>query len=151
MVCLWSTLAARNAHFFLLVYLPGYLAGLALCAMQGYWEHAPGRPTSHYGRTYNFLCFNDGYHAEHHADPAIHWTTLAQRVETGAATSQWPPLLRWLEVRPLEALEHLVLRSPALQRFVLNRHRRAFRVFLPQLSGVRRATIVGGGLFPGRR
>ena len=147
-LCLWSTLAARNAHFFLLVYLPGYLAGLALCAMQGYWEHAPGQPTSHYGRTYNFLCFNDGYHAEHHADPAIHWTTLAQRVETGAATSQWPPLLRWLEVRPLEALEHLVLRWPALQRFVLNRHRRAVRVFLPQLSGVRRATIVGGGLFP---
>jgi Fatty acid desaturase len=147
-LCLWSTLAARNAHFFLLVYLPGYLAGLALCAMQGHWEHALGRPTSHYGRAYNFLCFNDGYHAEHHADPAIHWTMLAHRVEPGAAASPWPPLLRWLDVPPLEALEHLVLRSPCLQRFVLQRHRRAFRNLLPQLVSVRRATIVGGGLFP---
>jgi hypothetical protein len=147
-LCLCSTLSARNAHFFLLVYLPGYLAGLGLCAMQGYWEHAIGRPTSHYGRTYNFLCFNDGYHAEHHADPAIHWTMLANRVDTGAATSRWPPLLRWLDVPPLEALEHFVLRSPWLQRFVLHCHRRAFRAFLPQLQGVRRATIVGGGLFP---
>ena len=147
-VGLWSTLAALNAHFFLLVYLPGYLAGLALCAMQGHWEHAVGRPTSHYGRAYNFLCFNDGYHAEHHADPAIHWTMLGHRVEAGAATSQWPPLLRWLDVSPLETLEHLVLRSPCLQRFVLHRHRKAFRTLMPQLVSVRRATIVGGGLFP---
>ena len=75
-LCLWSILAALNARFFLLAYLPGYLAGLALCALQGYWEHAAGRPTSHYGRVYNFLCFNDGYHAETPADPAIHWTAL---------------------------------------------------------------------------
>jgi len=147
-LCLWFDLAAQHPRFFLQVYLPGYLAGLALCAMQGYWEHAVGRPTSHYGRMYNFLCFNDGYHAEHHADPAIHWTNLPHRIESGAATSQWPALLRWLDVRPLEALEHLVLRLPRLQRFVLHRHRRAIRALLPELPVIRRATIVGGGLFP---
>ncbi len=147
-VCLWSFLAAWHPSFFLLAYLPGYLAGLGLCAMQGHWEHAAGRPTSHYGLVYNFLCFNDGYHAEHHADPAIHWTSLACRLEPGAATSQWPPLLRWLDISPLEALEQLVLRSPRLQRFVLNRHRKAFQTLLPQLPAIRRATIVGGGLFP---
>ncbi len=146
--CLWSALAARYPRFFLLAYLPGYLVGLGLCAMQGHWEHAAGRPTSHYGRIYNFLCFNDGYHAEHHADPAIHWTGLPHRIESGAASSQWPPLLRWLEIPPLEALEHLVLRSPRLQRFVLDRHRKAFRALLPDLPAIRRATIVGGGLFP---
>src|SRR5947208_171653 len=66
---LWATLTLLQPRFFLLAYLPGYLTGLGLCAMQGYWEHATGRPISHYGRIYNFFCFNDGYHAEHHADP----------------------------------------------------------------------------------
>jgi hypothetical protein len=147
-VCLWSFLAVRHPGFFLMAYLPGYLVGLGLCAMQGHWEHAAGRPTSHYGRIYNFLCFNDGYHAEHHADPAIHWTSLPHRIESGAAISRWPPLLRWLDMSPLEALEHLVLRSPRLQRFVLQSHRKAFRSLLAQLPNIRRATIVGGGLFP---
>ena len=145
---LWAALAWLQPRFFLLAYLPGYLAGLGLCAMQGHWEHAAGRPTSHYGRIYNFVCFNDGYHAEHHADPTIHWTRLPHRIEGTAATSQWPPLLRWLDVRPLEALECLVLRSPCLQRFVLNSHRRAFQALLLQPENIRRATIVGGGLFP---
>lgn len=147
-VCLWAALASMQPRFFLLVYLPGYLAGLGLCAAQGHWEHAVGRPTSHYGRIYNFLCFNDGYHAEHHAAPAIHWTKLPHLSEACAATSAWPPLMRWLDVRPLEALEHLVLRSPWLQRFVLRTHRRAFRELLPQLPTIRSITIVGGGLFP---
>jgi hypothetical protein len=147
-VSLWAVVALWRPRFFLLAYLPGYLAGLGLCAMQGYWEHAAGSPTSHYGYLYNFFCFNDGYHAEHHADPCIHWTALPGRTAVGAAISGWPPLLRWLDLRPLEALERLVLRSPGLQRFVLRSHRKAFQRLLPQLKTVGRATIVGGGLFP---
>jgi len=147
-LCLWTALACLEPHFFLLAYLPGFLAGLGLCAAQGHWEHAVGRPTSHYGRIYNSLTFNDGYHAEHHADPGIHWAKLRQRIQPGAATSRWPPLLRWLDVPPLEALECLVLRSPRLQRFVLDRHRRAMLALLPQFRTIGRATIVGGGLFP---
>jgi hypothetical protein len=154
-LCLWVALITLRPRFFLLAYLPGYIAGLALCAMQGHWEHAVGHPTSHYGRIYNFLCFNDGYHAEHHGDAALHWTKLPDRIDIDAATSRWPPLLRWLEplrrwqdAPPLEVLECLVLRSPRLQRLVLHCHRRAFRSLLPQLPVVRRVTIVGGGLFP---
>jgi len=147
-LCLWTSLASLEPRFFLLVYLPGYLVGLALCAMQGHWEHSVGRPTSHYGRIYNFLCFNDGYHAEHHAAPAIHWTELASLREPGVATSPWPSLMRWLDVRPLEALERLVLRSPWLQRFVLRTHRRAFETLLPQLQNIRSVIVIGGGLFP---
>src|SRR5205807_5738570 len=52
------------------------------------------------------------------------------------------------DVRPLEALECLVLRSPCLQRFVLDSHRKAFQDLLSQLDTIRSATIVGGGLFP---
>jgi hypothetical protein len=56
--------------------------------------------------------------------------------------------LRWLELRPLEVLECVVLRSAWLQRLVVRSHRRAFGALLPQLPVVRRACIVGGGLFP---
>src|ERR1041385_5265580 len=59
-------LLARAPEFFLTVYLPGWLIGLALCQLQGHFEHARGT-TSHYGRLYNLLFFNDGYHVEHHA------------------------------------------------------------------------------------
>jgi len=145
---LWAALAFFWPHVFVVAYLPGYLAGLGMCAVQGHWEHTGGRPISHYGRVYNFLCFNDGYHAEHHAAPGIHWTKLPRALTADASTSRWPALLRFLDARPLEMLEKLVLRSPGLQRFVLEAHRRAFRALLPQLEGVRRVTIVGGGLFP---
>jgi hypothetical protein len=145
---LWIALAVRQPRFFLLMYLPGYLGGLALCALQGHWEHAAGRPTSHYGSIYNRLCFNDGFHAEHHADPSLHWTTLSQRLEPGAATSAWPAPLRWLDMHWLEALERVVLRSRWLQRLVLQSHRRAFLALLPELKTTRSALIVGGGLYP---
>jgi hypothetical protein len=147
-LCLWTALAMRQPRFFLLLYLPGYLGGLALCALQGHWEHAAGKPTSHYGSIYNRLCFNDGYHAEHHADPSVHWTTLPQHIEPGAATSAWPAPLRWLEVPGLEALERLVLRSRWLQHFVLQNHRRAFLALLPKFQATGSALIVGGGLYP---
>jgi hypothetical protein len=48
----------------------------------------------------------------------------------------------------LELLERLVLRAPLLERFVLDRHTRAFRRLLPSLGPVARITIIGGGLFP---
>jgi hypothetical protein len=41
-----------------------------------------------------------------------------------------------------------VLQSPMLQRFVLNRHERAFARLLPELGAPRRIVVVGGGLFP---
>ncbi len=144
---LWATLATLNPRFFVTVYLPGYFAGLGLCAIQGHYEHAQG-VTSHYGRVYNFLCFNDGYHAEHHANPGVPWTRLPERVITGAHTSVRPALLRCLDQLNLEGMERLVLRSRWMQRFVLQRHRRALRALLPKIAPIHRVAIVGGGLFP---
>lgn len=140
---LWAAMAVRQPRFFLWTYIPGYLAGLGLCGLQGYWEHAAGCATSNYGRIYNWLCFNDGFHAEHHADPSVHWTELPRRREAGAEASHWPALLRWLET-----LERAVLLSPRLQQFMLRTHGRAFRGLLPEFAGARRVAIVGGGLFP---
>jgi hypothetical protein len=144
---LWASLAAVAPRFFLLVYLPGWALGLVLCQLQGHFEHARGT-TSHYGRLYNLLFFNDGYHVEHHKRPGEHWTRLSGLRDRDRHSSRWPPVLRWLEAANLEMLERLVLRSGALRRFVLSRHERAFRALLPKLGDVRRVTIVGGGLFP---
>jgi hypothetical protein len=144
---LWGALAATVPLFFVTVYVPGYLAGLVLCAVQGHYEHA-GATTSHYGRVYNLLCFNDGYHVEHHAYPGVDWRTLPRRTVADAAASRWPPLLRWLDTINLDALERLALASPWLQRFMLAVHRTAFRALLPQLPPLRRIAVVGGGLFP---
>jgi hypothetical protein len=154
---LWTALTALHPRFFLTVYLPGYLLGLALCSLQGHYEHARGalshkEVTSHYGALYNVLCLNDGYHAEHHADPTAHWTSLPQRVDPAARVSRWPAPLRWLDDLGLETLERLALRSPRLRRFVLRSHRRALQELLPRLTpripSAARVAIVGGGLFP---
>lgn len=90
---LWTTIAVVNAKFFLGVYLPGYAIGLALCQLQGYFEHARGT-TSHYGRIYNALFFNDGFHAEHHAKPSQHWLRLRASRFAETRASAWPSTLR---------------------------------------------------------
>jgi hypothetical protein len=149
-VGLWAALIAGAPRWFASVYAPGYAIGLALCWLQGHYEHARGT-TSHYGLLYNALFFNDGYHVEHHRRPGAHWTELPGDTRLTDRGSRWPAVLRWLDGITevvLENLEKIVLRSPALQRFVVDRHERAFRPLLSQLPHVRRVTIVGGGLFP---
>src|SRR5207244_6782809 len=85
-LAVWITLLTSSPRFFLTAYLPGYAAGLALCWLHGHYEHARGT-TSHYGRLYNLLFFNDGYHVEHHAAPGTHWARLPDRIATDAPTS----------------------------------------------------------------
>jgi fatty acid desaturase len=144
--CVWVTLSATAPGFLTAVYMPGLGLGLVLCAIQGHYEHAHG-VTSHYGRVYNLLCFNDGYHVEHHAHPGVHWRALPSRLASEQA-SRWPALLRWLETPWLDALERVVLHSHLLQRGILHVHRRAFARLLPAVGSVSRVAIVGGGLFP---
>lgn len=146
-VALWMAIGIRSPRFLVAVYLPGYLAGLGLCALHGYYEHARGA-TSHYGALYNFLLLNDGYHVEHHDNPAVDWTRLPERREPGARASWWPAPLRWMDTLSLEGLERLVLLSPVLQRFVVRTHRRAFQALAAALPPVERLAIVGGGVFP---
>jgi hypothetical protein len=142
---LWLTLIAFAPTFTFTVYLPGYLLGMVLCALQGHYEHAQGT-ASHYGRLYNLLFFNDGYHIEHHRQPGRYWRELPDGEKNNG--SPFPAILRWLECLNLCALERLVLHSPILQRFVLNRHQRAFQHLLGELPEIHRVGIVGGGLFP---
>jgi hypothetical protein len=144
---LWLAMAVFAPSFFAGVYVPGYVAGLCLCHLQGHYEHAHGT-TSHYGRLYNRLFFNDGYHVEHHRHPGEHWTRLPMSADPHAQRSRWPPVLRWLDVITLEQLERIALRSSMLQRYLVATHERAFRRLLARVPRPRRVTIVGGGLFP---
>ncbi|TAK18129.1 MAG: hypothetical protein EPO35_01600 [Acidobacteria bacterium] len=151
-LALWTLLIVTAPRFFVTVYLPGYLIGLALCQLQGHFEHAHGT-TSHYGRIYNWLFFRDGLHVEHHAKPAVHWTRLRPSgFGEASATrhSAWPPVLRWLDEVPaaLDLLERLVLRSAALQFLVLRSHQPAIARSLVGLSNIKHVVIIGGGLFP---
>ena len=86
---LWLAIASRAPTFFLSVYVPGYVAGLMLCAVHGYYEHHRGA-SSHYGKIYNVLFFNDGYHVEHHAHPEMHWANLSDCRDPTARVSGWP-------------------------------------------------------------
>ena len=148
---LWIAMFAAAPLFFLSVYLPGWAAGLLLCAAHGHYEHARGT-TSHYGWMYNLLLFNDGYHVEHHANPTMHWTQLPVHQDPAARVSRWPAPMRWLESDGLIALERLALRSPVLQRFLVRVHERAFRDLFTRAACLDlrspRIAIVGGGLFP---
>jgi hypothetical protein len=147
-ICLWVLLFKRAPEFFVATYAPGCVLGLMLCYLHGLFEHAGGT-WSHYSALYNAAFFNDGYHVEHHAAPRLHWTRLPQCARAGArGTSRFPAVLRWLEVLNLELLERIVLKAPALQRFMLKTHGRALRRLLPKLPPVRSVLIVGGGMFP---
>jgi hypothetical protein len=147
LLTLWGAMTAFAPRFAVTVYLPGYLLGVALCWLQGHYEHVRG-PVSHYSRLYNLMFFNDGYHIEHHADPELNWRDLPGRRIAGGNSSRHPAALRWLEVINLQALERLVLRYAALQRFVIDRHERAIRDLLVELPPINRIGIVGGGMFP---
>jgi hypothetical protein len=144
---LWTGLLVGHPAFFLGVYMPAYAAGLGLCWLHGYYEHAQGT-TSHHGRLYNLLFFNDGYHVEHHNHPGAHWTELPQRRIPGTQLSRWPAVLRWLDMLSLETLERWVLQSRLLQQFVVNRHEQAIRRLLSGLPPIKCVGIIGGGLFP---
>jgi fatty acid desaturase len=146
-------LAAVRPDMFFGAVLPGWLLGLGLCQLQGRGEHLGGQVAgiSHYGRLYNLLWFNDGYHAEHHARPGAHWTTLPSLRVAEAARSGRAPVLRGLAIADaLVGLERLALRSRRLQAWLVDRHAAALRRLVPALRGreIRRVAVIGGGLFP---
>ena len=146
-VTVWIVLLWQAPGVFLWAYLPGYLTGLALCYIHGFFEHRVAT-TSNYGVLYNVSFLNDGYHVEHHLQPGAHWSRLPDRLCPAARTSRWPAVLRWLEVVNLEFLEQIALRSKTIQRLLLATHEKAFRKLLAAVRDVRHVTIVGGGMFP---
>src|SRR5262249_3243005 len=76
-------MGALNLRGLVIFYLPVWYLGNAAAQAENYLEHygaAPGdRKTdsvSSYGRLYNLIWFNNGYHQEHHYRPQVHWTRI---------------------------------------------------------------------------
>ncbi len=69
---------------FMVYFLPFYYLGHSLSNLNGYYRHYGANPdvpiawgVSNYGFLYNLIWFNNGYHAEHHYRPRIHWTKMS--------------------------------------------------------------------------
>jgi len=115
-LALESALLALAPKFFLATYLPDGSSGSSVSA-SSHFEHGQGA-TSHYGRLYNLLFFNDGYHVEHHARPASIGCTCrsAKRTAHGRAGGGSVALAGTFQFGWIGAI---VLLSTTLQRFVL--------------------------------
>ncbi len=81
-VLLWAAAFYFNWRF-MVYFLPFYYFGHCLSYLNGYFLHFGANPdvpiawgVSSYHRLYNWLWFNNGYHAEHHFRPKMHWTQM---------------------------------------------------------------------------
>ena len=79
----WFALGFLLNWKFMLYFLPLYYLGHVFSMFVGYYEHYQANPdlpiawgVSTYGWAYNFFWMNNGYHAEHHYRPRIHWTHM---------------------------------------------------------------------------
>ena len=85
---LWTVITVYLALLFwdwraVICLVPFYYLGHSLSALNGYYEHFGGDPdkpiawgVSTYGRIYNWTWLYNGYHAEHHYRPKVHWTRM---------------------------------------------------------------------------
>jgi fatty acid desaturase len=94
-------------------FAPTFYLGWFLALLENYYEHhratSPDNrladSVSYYGRWYNLMMFNEGYHQEHHLKPHLHWTRRPQVhaewrdkiKEAGAYEARNPPLLGFLD------------------------------------------------------
>ncbi|MFK3791722.1 MULTISPECIES: fatty acid desaturase family protein [Pseudomonas] len=81
-VVFYLALALFDWHA-VLVLLPFWYLGQSLSSLNGYYEHLGGNPdlpiawgVSSYSPLYNLIWMNNGYHAEHHYRPKMHWTKV---------------------------------------------------------------------------
>ncbi|MFF8656732.1 fatty acid desaturase family protein [Streptomyces huasconensis] len=113
--------AVVSWQWLLWCYLPATAVAFTLVNVQNYYRHFGAHPesryansVSHYGRVYNWLTFNDGYHQEHHLRPASHWSELPKVADEysasfradGHVVSPVPAVVGFLDVRraPLPAV-----------------------------------------------
>jgi fatty acid desaturase len=68
---------------FIVYFLPFWYLGHCFSYLNGYYRHYGANPdkpiawgVSSYGKIYNWLFFYNGYHAEHHFRPKVHWTKM---------------------------------------------------------------------------
>ena len=76
------TLGILNWHYIIFLVAFWYF-GHCLSYLNGYYRHYGGNPdepiawgVSSYDKLYNWIWFFNGYHAEHHFRPKVHWTRM---------------------------------------------------------------------------
>lgn len=72
-----------NWRYVLFFLLPFFYLGHCFSYLNGYFRHYGANPdkpiawgVSSYGKLYNWIFFYNGYHAEHHFRPKVHWTQI---------------------------------------------------------------------------
>jgi fatty acid desaturase len=72
-----------NWHYVVFYLLPFFYLGHCFSYLNGYYRHYGANPdkpvawgVSSYGKIYNWIFFYNGYHAEHHFRPKVHWTKM---------------------------------------------------------------------------
>jgi fatty acid desaturase len=108
---MWATFAVLNWQF-MLFFIPFYYLGQSLSSLNGFYRHYGGNPNlpiawgvSSYDWLYNVTWFNNGYHAEHHYRPRVHWTQMKQLHEeikgeqekAGVRVIKFPHMLGFLD------------------------------------------------------
>jgi fatty acid desaturase len=101
---------------FVLFIVPFNYLGQSLSSLNGYYEHFGGDPgtplawgVSTYERIYNWTWMNNGYHAEHHYRPKMHWTRMPElhlqicdaQIAAGTRVIRPPHPLGFLDGPPL--------------------------------------------------
>ena len=97
---------------FIVFFLPFMYLGHCFSYLNGYYRHFGGNPdepiawgVSSYGKLYNWIFFNNGYHAEHHFRPKCHWTKMhaffeqiqTRQREAGVRVLSTPHMLGFLD------------------------------------------------------
>jgi fatty acid desaturase len=84
-VALFVLFAVQNPRGLVFFYLPVWFFGNVAAQAENYLEHHGAIPgnrktdsVSSYGRLYNLIWFNNGYHQEHHYRPQVHWTGVPE-------------------------------------------------------------------------
>ena len=84
--------------------VPFYYLGHSLSYLNGYYEHYKGDPdtpiawgVSTYGKIYNWTWLYNGYHAEHHFRPKVHWTKMRELRQSIAQSLQKSRCNRWIQ------------------------------------------------------
>ncbi|MEO6870862.1 MAG: fatty acid desaturase [Chthoniobacterales bacterium] len=83
------TMFCFNWHYIVFFFLPFFYLGHCFSYLNGYFRHYGANPdkpiawgVSSYGKIYNWIFFYNGYHAEHHFRPKVHWTKMEQFHQT---------------------------------------------------------------------
>jgi fatty acid desaturase len=115
------TLGILNWHYIIFLVAFWYF-GHCLSYLNGYYRHYGGNPdepiawgVSSYHRFYNWIWFFNGYHAEHHFRPKVHWTRME------AFRDQIAEQQRAAGVRVIKPPHALGFLDPDLPKFGKNR------------------------------